>query len=55
MTPVAVTIGGKSAAVHFRGLAPGLVGIYFVRAVVPEGVEPGNQAPVSITVRLVQK
>jgi uncharacterized protein (TIGR03437 family) len=48
-TAVTVSIGGQSATVQFAGLAPQLVGIYFVRAVVPDGVTSGTVVPVTIT------
>ena len=35
-------IGGKPAQVLFSGLAPGLVGVYQVNVVVPEGLRPGD-------------
>jgi uncharacterized protein (TIGR03437 family) len=47
--PVSVTIGAQSAAVSFAGLAPGLVGVYQVNALVPAGVTPGDEVPVVIT------
>jgi uncharacterized protein (TIGR03437 family) len=47
--PVSVTIGGQPAAVSFAGLAPGLVGVYQVNALVPAGVTPGDEVPVVIT------
>src|SRR5688572_7368214 len=46
--PVAVTIGGKDAAVTYKGLTQGLVGLYQVNAIVPAGLT-GSQ-PVIITV-----
>jgi uncharacterized protein (TIGR03437 family) len=45
-----VSVGGVSAPVQFSGLAPGFVGLYQVNAVVPSGIQPGNQVPVSITI-----
>ena len=48
-TAVAVTIGGQAAAVKYSGLVPQLVGIYVVQAIVPDGVPPGDQAPVTLT------
>ena len=45
-----VTVGGVPAVVQFSGLAPGFVGLYQVNAVVPNGVTPGNQVPVVISI-----
>jgi uncharacterized protein (TIGR03437 family) len=45
---VAVLIGGFPATVTFAGLAPGTVGLYQVRAVLPNGVPPGGAVPVLI-------
>jgi uncharacterized protein (TIGR03437 family) len=47
--PVTVTIGGQTATVSHSGLAPQLVGIYFVTATVPAGVPTENQVPVTVT------
>lgn len=47
--PVAVTIGGKAAAVFYSGLTQGLVGLYQVNVVVPSGLTTGEQ-PVVLTV-----
>jgi len=44
-----VTIGGKTAAVQFSGLAPGFVGLWQINAVVPAEVTPGNAVSLSIT------
>jgi uncharacterized protein (TIGR03437 family) len=49
LLPVTVTIGGRSAQTLFVGLAPGLVGLLQVNAVVPEDVAPG-QAPLQVSV-----
>jgi len=38
-----VLIGGRPAAVRFAGLAPGMIGVYQVNAVVPPGLRPGRQ------------
>ncbi len=46
-TPI-VSIGGVGAEVTYSGLAPTLVGIYQVNAIVPSGVLPGNAVPVVI-------
>jgi uncharacterized protein (TIGR03437 family) len=45
-----VTIGGAQAQVLFSGLAPGSVGLYQVKAVVPPGVTPGNQVPLQLAI-----
>jgi uncharacterized protein (TIGR03437 family) len=45
-TTPSVTIGGQPAAVSFSGLAPFLVGVYQVNAMVPETVSPGLQSAV---------
>ena len=46
---VTLTIGGQPAQVLFAGLTPGFAGLYQVNAVVPSGVTPGNQVPVSVS------
>jgi uncharacterized protein (TIGR03437 family) len=38
-----VTIGGQPAHVQFSGLAPALVGLYQVNAVIPQGTGSGLQ------------
>lgn len=48
-TQATVSIGGLNAAVSSSGLAPQMVGIYFVQATVPDGVPAGNQVPVTVT------
>ena len=48
--PVTVTVGGVRAQVSETILVPGLIGMYVVRATVPQGVEPGDAVPVVITV-----
>jgi hypothetical protein len=47
---VKVTIGGLEAQVQFAGSTPGLAGLYQVNAVVSQGVTPGNEVPVVLTV-----
>jgi uncharacterized protein (TIGR03437 family) len=47
---VSVTVGGMPAEVLEARLAPGHVGMYLVRATVPEGVAPGEAVPVVLTV-----
>ena len=39
---VAVSVGGLPAKVAYAGLAPGLIGVYQVNAVVPVGLNPGS-------------
>ncbi|MEP7365935.1 MAG: hypothetical protein ABI972_21985, partial [Acidobacteriota bacterium] len=47
---VKVTIGGVEVSnLAFAGLAPGLVGVYQLNGVIPEGVTPGNAVPVVVT------
>jgi uncharacterized protein (TIGR03437 family) len=48
-TPI-VTIGGVGAVVSYSGLAPTLVGVYQVNAIVPSGVSAGNAVPVVISI-----
>jgi uncharacterized protein (TIGR03437 family) len=48
--PVTVKIGGVPAEVLFSGLAPGSAGLYYVRATVPAGIQPGSEVPVIIEV-----
>jgi uncharacterized protein (TIGR03437 family) len=45
-----VTVGGVPATVVFGGLTPGYVGLYQVNAIMPAGVAPGSQVPVTISV-----
>jgi uncharacterized protein (TIGR03437 family) len=45
-----VTIGGQNAMVSFSGLAPGFVGLYQIDAMAPNGVTPGDQTPVVISI-----
>jgi uncharacterized protein (TIGR03437 family) len=45
-----VTMGGQNAVVQFAGLTPAFSGLYQINAVVPQGIAPGDQVPVSITV-----
>ena len=46
---VTVTIGGRSATVHYAGAAPGFVGLYQINVTVPEGLQLGDAA-VEVTV-----
>jgi uncharacterized protein (TIGR03437 family) len=48
--PVTVTIGGVPATVLFAGLTPGYVGLYQVNVMMPTGVTPGSQVPVTVSV-----
>ncbi len=48
--PVTVTIGGIPATVLFAGLTPGYVGLYQVNVMMPSGVAPGSQVPVTVSV-----
>jgi uncharacterized protein (TIGR03437 family) len=47
--PVTATIGGKSAVVHYAGLAPGFVGLYQVNVQIPGGITPGSAVPLVLT------
>jgi adhesin/invasin len=46
---VTVTFGGQVATPGFAGLTPGFAGLYQVNVVVPTGVTPGNQVPVTLS------
>jgi uncharacterized protein (TIGR03437 family) len=46
---VTVTFGGQAATPGFAGLTPGFAGLYQVNVVVPTGVTPGNQVPVTVS------
>lgn len=48
--PVTVTIGGRTAAVTFAGLAPGLAGLLQVNATVPDEVTPAANVPLEVSV-----
>jgi uncharacterized protein (TIGR03437 family) len=48
--PVTVTIGGVPATVLFAGLTPGYVGLYQVNVMMPAGVAPGSNVPVTLSV-----
>ncbi|HXJ40577.1 MAG TPA: hypothetical protein VNH18_14960, partial [Bryobacteraceae bacterium] len=45
-----VSIGGSVATVSYAGLAPGLVGLYQVNAIVPGAISVGAGVPVVITI-----
>jgi uncharacterized protein (TIGR03437 family) len=48
---VTLTIGGVSVTPAFAGLTPGFTGLYQINATkMPDGVAPGDQVPVTITV-----
>ena len=42
---VEAQVGGRTATVHFAGLAPGFVGLYQVNVEIPADVEPGAAVP----------
>jgi uncharacterized protein (TIGR03437 family) len=48
-TTPTVTIGGIHCSVLYSGIAPGLVGVYQINAIVPAGLATGNQ-PVQIVI-----
>ncbi len=45
VVPVEAQVGGRTAAVHFAGLAPGFVGLYQVNVEIPADVEAGSSVP----------
>ena len=47
-TPV-VKIGGVAAVVEFSGIAPGNAGQYQINVAVPDGVKPGDDVTVEVT------
>jgi uncharacterized protein (TIGR03437 family) len=50
LLPATVTIGGTSLFIDFAGLAPGLVGVYQINALVPfKGVPTGFDIPLTIS------
>ena len=49
LTTPSVTIGTLAATVSYSGLAPTLVGLYQVNAVVPAATIPGNLVPVTLS------
>ena len=50
LTLPTVIIGGASAKVSYSGLAPGFAGLYQVNALVPDGVTPGNNVNLVISI-----
>ncbi|HWE52581.1 MAG TPA: ice-binding family protein, partial [Bryobacteraceae bacterium] len=50
LTQPTVTVGGASATVSYSGLAPTLVGLYQVNAIVPSSVAVGNAVPVVVRI-----
>jgi len=54
LLPVTVTIDGRASRTLFVGLAPGLVGLLQVNAVVPDDTVPGAAVPLQITVGSAQ-
>jgi len=51
--PVSVTIGGRPAQVPFAGMAPNLVGLFQVNAVVPADTPPGSAVALAVTIGTV--
>ena len=50
VNPATVSVGGKDAPVLFAGLAPGFTGLYQINAIVPDGIAPGANVPLVVTV-----
>jgi uncharacterized protein (TIGR03437 family) len=48
--PVTVTIGGQNVTPQYAGLSPGSTGLYQVNVAVPQGLPPGDNVAVTITV-----
>jgi uncharacterized protein (TIGR03437 family) len=46
---VTVNFGGQTATPGFAGLTPGFSGLYQINVVVPSGITPGNQVPVTLS------
>jgi len=44
-----VTIGGIPADVSFSGIAPGSAGQYQINIAIPDGVQPGNDVPLVVS------
>jgi uncharacterized protein (TIGR03437 family) len=49
VAPVTVNFGGQTATPGFSGLTPAYSGLYQINVIVPSGITPGNQVPVTIT------
>src|SRR6185369_3394110 len=47
---VQLTMGDRPAKISFAGVAPGLVGLYQVNAIVPGAIPAGSAVPITITV-----
>jgi len=45
---VRVSIGGVEAPVAFQGLAPGQVGMYLLKVLLPSAISPGDEVPIII-------
>jgi uncharacterized protein (TIGR03437 family) len=54
VTTPTVSIGGVNASVSFAGLAPTLVGVYQINALVPDTIAAGNGIPVRVTMGDIQ-
>lgn len=46
----AIRLGKPKQPGDFAGLAPGFTGLYQVNAIVPQGLSPGNEVPLLLTV-----
>lgn len=44
-----VTVGGVPATVGFSGIAPGNAGLYQINITIPDGVTPGDDVPIVVT------
>ena len=50
VNPLAVTIGDITVSADSAGLSTSGVGVYEVKVLVPDGIQPGDKVPVSLTV-----
>jgi uncharacterized protein (TIGR03437 family) len=50
VAPGHLSIGGAQAIVSYSGLAPSLVGLYQVNAIVPAGIATGNAVSVVLSI-----
>ncbi len=50
VSPVQVTIGGKTATLLYAGTAPTLAGVMQINVIVPTGIAAGNAVPVVVTI-----